>query len=64
MTPKKVKKENLSENCLHIEKYRLVKVKHMTGKGRSKNETELHYRVKAFFEKYYNKWWSITAPRK
>ena len=56
MTPKKNPKETLSEIIMYIKRDWLIKVKRRTGKGKIKKETEFHYRVKAVFGKYYNKW--------
>ena len=56
MTQEKIPKETLSEIIMYIKRDWLIKVKRRTGKGKIKKETEFHYRVKAVFGKYYNKW--------
>ena len=64
MTPNKPPKETSSKISLHIERYQLIKVKHRTEKFLIKIETESHFRVKAFFERYNNKLWPRLTPKK
>ena len=64
MVPKKQPRENVSKYGLCIERDHLVKIKHTIGRCKSKEDTVLLYRVNAFFEKYYNKWWTSLTPRK
>ena len=64
MTQKKTTKEALSKISLHIKRDWLIELKHRTGKGKSKEDTGLYYRFKAFVEKYYNKWWPSVTPIK
>ena len=64
MTHKKNPKENASKTRLYVVMDRLIKVKHRTGKFLIKIETEFHFRVKAFFERYNKKLWPRLTPKK
>ena len=42
----------------------MIRIRHAIGRGKIKKEMVFSYRVKAVFEKYYNKWWpSVTQKR-
>ena len=47
--PKKKFKGLIYNRRTHIEMYCLVKINHMTGRGKSKKDTNFHYRVKEMF---------------